>query len=217
MFLHHIAEPSDIINENTKFGYGDHIKLAKKIIGFGGYQSKYYVMNNYCKIKTVLPNIKSIYYKEDINIITIQDKANLHRRYNSNSSNNSTANNSNRSNNRTISISPFKNENNKNDSYENLKNENINNENSSKEILSNNNKSKSRFFDITKEFDIFKNDEFKNLSNIVNGALKRNLFFRKFQKYSQIPSLKELEVNYISNLYEKTNDKGIKLLLENMN
>lgn len=219
MFLHHIAEPSDIINENTKFGYGDHIKLAKRIIGFGGYQSKYYVMNNYCKIKTVLPNIKTIYFKEDTNIISIQDKSNIHRRHNSNSSNNSTANNSNRSNNRTISISPFKNENenNKNDSYENLKNENINNENNSKENLYNNNKSKSRFFDITKEFDIFKNDEFKNLSNIVNGALKRNLFFRKFQKYSQIPSLKELEVNYISNLYEKTNDKGIKLLLENMN
>ena len=219
MFLHHIAEPSDIINENTKFGYGDHIKLAKRIIGFGGYQSKYYVMNNYCKIKTVLPNIKTIYFKEDTNIISIQDKSNIHRRHNSNSSNNSTANNSNRSNNRTISISPFKNENenNKNDSYENLKDENINNENNSKENLYNNNKSKSRFFDITKEFDIFKNDEFKNLSNIVNGALKRNLFFRKFQKYSQIPSLKELEVNYISNLYEKTNDKGIKLLLENMN
>jgi hypothetical protein len=174
-------------------------------------------MNNYCKIKTVLPNIKSIYYKEDINIISIQDKGNLHRRYNSNSSNNSTANNSNRSNNRTISISPFKNDNNKNDSYENLKNENINDDNNSKEILYNNNKSKSRFFNITGEFDIFKNDEFKNLSNIVNGALKRNLFFRRFQKYSQITPLKELEVNYISNLYEKTNDNGIKLLLENMN
>ena len=71
------------------------------------------------------------------------------------------------------------------------------NDNNSKENFCNSSKSKSRFFDITEEFDIFKNDEFKNLSNIVNGALKRNLFFRRFQKYSQIPTLKELEVNYI--------------------
>ena len=32
MFIHTLAEPSDIIDENTKFGFNDHIKLAKKII-----------------------------------------------------------------------------------------------------------------------------------------------------------------------------------------
>ena len=94
-FLHYIAEPSDIINENTKFGYSDHIKLAKKIIDFGSMQSKYYVMNNYCKIKTILPNIKNIYFKEDINNVdNMKILNNNHRRNNSNSSNNSTANNS---------------------------------------------------------------------------------------------------------------------------
>ena len=30
MFLHHIAEPSDIINENTKFGYGD--QLSEQVL-----------------------------------------------------------------------------------------------------------------------------------------------------------------------------------------
>ena len=67
MFLHHIAEASDIINEYTKFGYNDHIKLAKKIIDFGSPQSKCYVMNNYCKIKTILPTIKNLYFKDNVN------------------------------------------------------------------------------------------------------------------------------------------------------
>ena len=123
MFLHQLADASDIINENTKFGYNDHIKLAKKIINYGSYQSKYYVMNNFRKVKTILPNIKNLYYKDDL-IKTL--RCNNHRRQSSNSSNNSTTNNStNRSNNRTISQSPTKNENEKNDSSENIKNENI--------------------------------------------------------------------------------------------
>lgn len=46
MFLHEIADPSDIITEDSKFGYSEHIKLAKKIIGFGSLQSQIYVRNN---------------------------------------------------------------------------------------------------------------------------------------------------------------------------
>ena len=223
MFLHHIAKASDIINENTKFGYSDHIKLAKKIIGFGSFQSKYYVMNHFSKIKTILPNIKSIYYKEDANIINTQDKNNNHRRLSSNSSNNSTTNNStNRSNNHTISVSPTKKENSKNDSSEIIKSENMLNNKTMNSNINNNmifdsfkSVKKSRFFNIGDEYDIVETFESKTLSTIAESILKRKLFFTKFKKYKQLPLLKELENNYCYNLYKNTNDSNIKLLLEN--
>ena len=217
MFLHHIAEASDIINENAKFGYSDHIKLAKKIIGFGSFQSKYYVMNNYYKLKTILPNIKSIYYNEDININEKEkEKDNCHRRQNSNSSNNSTTNNSaNISNNRTISISPSKRENNKNNSNENLNNNTLNpnlNNKLSLDIFKN--EKKSIIFNDNYKNANSKLTELKNMPKIVDGLLKRKLFFNKFKKYKFLPSLMELENNYCIKLYENTNDNDIKLLLE---
>ena len=224
-FLHYIAEPSDIINENTKFGYDDHIKLAKKIIIFGSLQSKYYVMNNYCKIKTILPNIKNIYIKKNINIVDNIKKSNnnsIHRRHISNSSNNSTTNNStNKSNNRTISHSPNKTKNTKKDSCD--KNENIFINNTLNSNIKNNldfssfkSEKKSRFFNNDNiEYENDRGYESKNISLIIDGLFQRNLFFHKFKKYKQIPSLKELENNFCFKMYEKTNDNDIKLLLEN--
>jgi hypothetical protein len=70
MFLHYLVDKNDIIAENSKFGYSEHIKLAKKIIGFGSVQSQLYVMNNSNKNKSVLPNIVTIYHKDDILIKT---------------------------------------------------------------------------------------------------------------------------------------------------
>ena len=70
MFLHHIADKNDIINDDCKFGYSDHIKLAKKIINFGSYHSKYYVKCNKYPFKTFLPSIETIYFKENIIIKT---------------------------------------------------------------------------------------------------------------------------------------------------
>ena len=208
MFLHHIAEPSDIINEKTKFGYNDHIKLAKKIIDYGSSQSKSYVMKNFCKNKTILPNIKNLYFKEDINISkAIKNYHISHRRINSNSSNNSTTNNStNRSNNRTISQSPSKKDNTKNDSSEN--------NNNNLYLSSFKSENKSRFFNNINECNE-KGFELNNMSKIIDGLFKRNLFFKQFKKYKDIPSLKELEMNYCYKIYEKTNDNDIKLLLEN--
>ena len=208
MFLHHIAEPSDIINEKTKFGYNDHIKLAKKIIDYGSSQSKSYVMKNFCQNKTILPNIKNIYFKEDINISkAIKNYHISHRRINSNSSNNSTTNNStNRSNNRTISQSPSKKDNTKNDSSEN--------NNNNLYLSSFKSENKSRFFNNINECNE-KGFELNNMSKIIDGLFKRNLFFKQFKKYKDIPSLKELEMNYCYKIYEKTNDNIIKLLLEN--
>ena len=227
-FLHYIAEPCDIINENTKFGYDDHIKLAKKIINYGSLQSKYYTINNYCKIMTILPNIKSIYIKEDICVLDNIKKYNNannninHRRHISNSSNNSTTNNStNRSNNRTISQSPNKKENTKNDSSD--KNDNLLINNTLNSNIKNNlyfssfkTEKKSRFFNSdNNEYENERGFGSKNISLIIDGLFKRNLFFHRFQKYKNMPSLKELEKDFCFKIYEKTNDNEIKLLLEN--
>ena len=223
MFLHQIADSSDIISENIKFGYNDHIKLAKKIINYGSFQSKCYIMNNCSKIKTILPNIKNLYSKEET-IITKKIKKKNHRRNNSNSSNNSTENNSfNKSNNRTISLSPSKKETSKNNSSEKINYENKNN--ILKDELNLNNSSfgsfksdkKPRFFNnnINKENNDDKGYESKNISYIIDNLLKRNLFFNKFKNYKQLPSLKELEFDFCLKIYEKTKDKDIKLLLEN--
>ena len=217
MFLHHLADASDIINENTKFNYNDHIKLAKKIIDFGNEKTKRMVMNKTFKFKSILPNIKNIYAKDKMNIIIKDVKkcndSNHHFRLNSNSSNNSTDNNSiNKSNNRTLSHSPTNKENNKNDSY---------NKNDTQIILNNNNNlnifpfksyNKSRFFDIS--IDNEAHYENKNIDNIIDGLLKRKLFFYKFRDYREI-SLENLEKDFCEKIYEKTKDEEIKLLLEN--
>ena len=104
MFLHYIADKNDIIADNSKFGYSEHIKLAKKIIGFGSLQSQLYVINNTKNKKSILPSIVTIYHKDDILI-----KTQNHRRKRSNGSNasNSSLNNfnNNDSNNRTRSSS----------------------------------------------------------------------------------------------------------------
>ncbi len=86
-FLHYIADEENCINEKTKFGYSEHIKLAKKIIVFGSTKSKNYVSN--CKVpaKPMLPTIKTIYFKEDIVAKSLN-----HRRQLSSSSGGSTKN-----------------------------------------------------------------------------------------------------------------------------
>ena len=122
MFLHKIAKPSDVIDERTKFGYNDHIKLAKKIISFGSPKSISYISNNSLYYKnTVFPNIKTIYEKEDYNSNNIS-----HQRNDSNLSSGSTANNtSNRSNNQNLSNSLSEE---KDKAEENISKEEINDE-----------------------------------------------------------------------------------------
>ena len=225
MFLHHMAEPSDIIDENTKFGYNEHINLAKNIVGFGSLQSKYYVANNnYAPISTVFPNIKSIYSKEDSITKNI-----IHLRQNSNLSNNSTNNSSNRSNTRNMSESSSK-EKDKN-SNKSLKDKiNINFNNNSDDFNDDNDndddnetsfdcftsRKKSRFFN---NINIGFNDDYiyesKNLTYIVNNLCRRMAFFNYFRKFNQSEFMKSLEINYCLNLYKETKDNDIKLLLEN--
>lgn len=218
MFLHYMAEPSDIIDENTKFGYNEHINLAKKIVGFGSLQSKYYVSNNsYGLISTVLPNIRSIYSKDD-NIT----KNIIHVRHNSNLSNNSTNNSSNRSNTRNMSESSSK-EKDKN-SNKNLKDIINFNNNSDNDYDDDNeteydcfsSKKKSRFFN---NINIGYNDDYiyqsKNLIYIVNNLCRRTSFFNYFKKFNQGEFIKSLEINYCMNVYKETKDNEIKLLLDN--
>jgi hypothetical protein len=216
MFLHHVADSNDIINENTKFNYNDHIKLAKKIIDYGNEKNKLMIMNKTFKLKSILPNIKNIYVKNKMNISIKNifegcNDSNHHSRLNSNSSNNSTANNStNRSNNRTISHSPQKNENSKNDSY---------NKNDAQIILNNNNGSnifpikkqkKSRFFEIYQESD----NKIKDLTYLVDSLIDRKLFFIKFRNHKGI-SLENLEKDLCKKIFEKSKDEEIKSILEN--
>lgn len=218
MFLHYMAEPSDIIDENTKFGYNEHINLAKKIVGFGSLQSKYYVSNNsYGLISTVLPNIRSIYSKDDSITKNI-----THVRRNSNLSNNSTNNSSNRSNTRNMSESSSK-EKDKN-SNKNLKDIINFNNNSDNDYDDDNeteydcfsSKKKSRFFN---NINIGYNDDYiyqsKNLIYIVNNLCRRMSFFNYFKKSNQGEFIKSLEINYCMNAYKETKDNEIKLLLDN--
>ena len=218
MFLHHMAQPSDIIDENTKFGYNEHINLAKNIVGFGSLQSKFYVANNSnALISTVLPNIKSIYSKEDDTTKNI-----IHLRKNSNLSNNSTNISSNRSNTRNVSESSSK-EKDKNSNKSLKDNINFNNNNNSDNDDDNeteldcfSSRKKSRFFN---NINIGYNDDYiyesKNLTYIVNNLCRRMAFFNYFRKFNQSEFIKSLEINYCMNLYKETNDNEIKLLFDN--
>ena len=87
-FMHHFADKNkDIVINDIKFGYSEHINLAKKIIGFGTQKSFNYIQIHYNdKIKHILPDIRNIYSIQHIN-----DKNKNHRRkISSSSSNNST-------------------------------------------------------------------------------------------------------------------------------
>ena len=212
MFMHHMANPADIIDENTKFNYNDHIKLAKKIIDYENEKNKRNVLNKTFKFKSILPNIKYIYSKEKIDIY-LQDykeciNNNHHFRQNSNSSNNSTANNSlNKSNNRTLSHSPKNKENNKNKNETQINNLKLN-------IFDSKSRNKSRFFDIYDNIENT-NQENKNLFYIANSLINRKIFFEQFKDYNKEISFEKLEKDLCKKLYEKTKDEKIKSLLEN--
>ena len=212
MFMHHMANPADIIDENTKFNYNDHIKLAKKIIDYENEKNKRNVLNKTFKFKSILPNIKYIYSKEKIDIYLQDSKEcinnNHHFRQNSNSSNNSTANNSlNKSNNRTLSHSPKNKENNKNKNETQINNLKLN-------IFDSKSRNKSRFFDIYDNIENT-NQENKNLFYIANSLINRKIFFEQFKDYNKEISFEKLEKDLCKKLYEKTKDEKIKSLLEN--
>ena len=68
MFLHSIANENDILGAGSKFGYSEHIKLAKEIINFNSIKTKTSILSMVIPFRTVLPNIKS--KSSEIGIIT---------------------------------------------------------------------------------------------------------------------------------------------------
>ena len=166
MFLHHFADKNDIINDGSKFGYSDHIKLAKKIINFGSYNSKFYIKCNKYPFKTFLPNIETIYFKENIII-----KANNHRRNITNLSNISTSSDDNDTDNEQK-----KSNENKNGSKDELI---LIEQNKSDNIIKNNNnimfksKNKSRFYNNKIVHNIHNNNDFNIYKIIIDNVLTK--------------------------------------------
>ena len=225
MFLHEIADPPDIITEDSKFGYSEHIKLAKKIIGFGSLQSQIYVRNNANKKKTALPTIATIYQKNDILM-----KTKNHRRKKSNDNKNLSVynNNSNNTINDTQSSSNSFHSNSSNDINLNE----INNENKdlsfnslfNEEGVINNNlntlfksKKKSRFDFANNNKENDKNKKEKSnvpkiVQEIVDELSLRVSFFIPLNKY--VP-LKNLEIEFCNKLYNKTKNEELKNIITN--
>ena len=217
MFLHYLVDKSDIIAENSKFGYSEHIKLAKKIIGFGSVQSQLYVMKNSNKNKSVLPNIVTIYHKDDILI-----KTKNHRRKKSNESEDNSLNNSNNntssSSNDSIrnSINEFENK----DKKENLINNNIKALNEEKLNLLYKGRNQSRFDFANNSINLYNNNNNNNDVNVlkvtqdlIDDLSSRMAFFIQFNK--NIP-LSKLEYEYCNNIYIKSKNDELKKIIENL-
>ena len=215
MFLHYLVDKSDIIAENSKFGYSEHIKLAKKIIGFGSVQSQLYVMKNSNKNKSVLPNIVTIYHKDDILI-----KTKNHRRKKSNESEDNSLNNSNNntssSSNDSIrnSINEFENK----DKKENLINNNIKTLNEENLNLLYKGRNQSRFDFANNSINLYNNNNndinvLKVTQDLIDDLSSRMAFFIQFNK--NIP-LSKLEYEYCNNIYIKSKNDELKKIIENL-
>ena len=221
MFLHEIANINDIITENTKFGYTEHIKLAKEIIGYGSIRSQMYIRNHTNKNRTVLPNISTIYQKN--NIIA---KTQNHRRENSNE-NNSMNNLNNNSNNVMQSSSNsfhsnssysrnYNNENNDNKEisvYSSLNEEfNKNNINS---LFKSKNKSRFDFVNNNKDINKYKNEKIyvpEIIKDVVDELSSRISLFIPMNKYKPI---KNLEINFCNNILSKVKNENLKNIITN--
>jgi hypothetical protein len=207
-FMHYLADnKNDIIINDIKFGYSEHINLAKKIIGFGTIKSFEYIKNNYdAKIKHILPDIRHIYSIQHIN-----DKNKNHRRQPSTSSNNSTNSSANNS---IKSCNTF-------NSLNNNINEFIN------EFLDDDNNDQTVNITCEKPLEVKKEEkieekkpkaflfENKNVKKIIDGLLIRKSFFRKFEKYEFGKSLfHKFEIEFCKNFFNNNEDEIIKSIIE---
>ena len=213
MFLHYLVDKNDIIAENSKFGYSEHIKLAKKIIGFGSVQSQLYVMNNSNKNKSVLPNIVTIYHKDDILI-----KTKNHRRKKSNESEDNSLNNSNNNtssssnDSKRNSISEFENK----EKKENLINNCINILNEENLNLLYKGRNQSRFDFANNSINLNNSNDdnvLKVTQNLIDDLSSRIAFFIQFNK--NIP-LSKLEYEYCNNIYKNSKNDELKRIIQNL-
>ena len=214
MFLHYIADQSDIIAENIKFGYSEHIKLAKKIIEFGSIKSRLYVINNANNYNSILPNIVTIYKKDDILL-----KTQNHRRKKSNRSEKS-LNKSNNSINNVNDISQIttrsssKSSKSFNDEIkdQNKKNEFFN-ENNTNIINSNKlyeSRNHSRFDFVNMNINRNYNNN-KITQDLINELSSRLAFFIQFSKNI---SMDIVEMNFCQNIYKNNKNDELKNLIE---
>lgn len=197
-FLHYLADnKNDIVINDIKFGYSEHINLAKKIIDFGSLKSFEYIKKNYnLNIKHILPDIRNIYSIQHIN-----DKNKNHRRKSSASSNNSTNSSA-------------------NNSYSSIDN---NISEFIKEFLDDDNDDKNIDIEcdkiVEKEIEENKPKSFifenKNIHNIIDGLLKRKTFFKRFEKYEFGKSLfRKFEIDFCKDSLDKTGDEQINNIIE---
>jgi hypothetical protein len=216
MFLHYIADQRDIIAENIKFGYSEHIKLAKKIIEFGSIRSRLYVINNANNYNSILPNIVTIYKKDDILL-----KTQNHRRKKSNRSEKS-LNKSNNSINNVNDISQIttrssskssksfndeiKDQNKKNEFF----NENNTNIINSNKLYESRNHSRFDFVNINMNINENCNNN-KMIQDLINELTSRLAFFIQFSKNI---SMDLVEMNFCQNLYKNNNNNELGNLIE---
>ena len=219
MFLHQLADKNDIINESSKFVYSDHKRLAKKIINFGSYNSKYYVKINKYPLKTILPNIETIYFKENIII-----KTRNHRRNISDLSNKSTSSDDNDSNQKLINEKKidFKGK-----LYLLLRNSINNKNNNNLSVKSKNNinynnivfksKNQSRFYNNSNINCKYLNDN--NISNNNNFKIIIDSILTEYPLQLNLCinnniNIKKYDYNFCLKLYNKTKDIEVLKLIE---
>ena len=198
MFLHSLANENDILGAGSKFGYSEHIKLAKEIINYNSQKTRHYIMNMVIPFRTVLPNIRSIYVKDATINIT---------------------NNNNMSN--TISKGI-----NESDVKQIMNNKTMNyydsNNSSQTKDYSNNNvlfkyRERSRFFNDKsnnkKNKDVNENIP-DTILNLIDELFLRFPFFKQFDKFL---SLKKYELGYCKSKYQNINDSWFDFIFKNTN
>ena len=192
MFIHELADDNDVLGINSKFGYSEHIKLAKKIINYDSLFTQNYISNLKLNFHTILPKITVIYSKEEINIKDLlkDDKRTVSTlSMTSQSSKKSSSSNYNELN--SLKIETSLNQLFKSKKYSRF----YNNENII--TINNNNDEVPEFF-----------------KKIINNILFRYSFFYQFNK---LISFDDLVKNYFNSLYKtNNNDKWFCYLYNNL-
>ena len=192
MFIHELANDNDVLGINSKFGYSEHIKLAKKIINYDSLFTQNYISNLKLNFHTILPKITVIYSKEEINIKDLlkDDKRTVSTlSMTSQSSKKSSSSNYNELN--SLKIETSLNQLYKSKKYSRF----YNNENII--TINNNNDEVPEFF-----------------KKIINNILFRYSFFYQFNK---LISFDDLVKNYFNSLYKtNNNDKWFCYLYNNL-
>ena len=180
MFIHELADNDDVLGINSKFGYSEHIKLAKKIINYDSILTKKYINGLNITYHTELPNIKSIYLKEDL----VNNNSELDFKQTRSDSTSSETSYTSHNSSTSIDNSDIRNFSNNNPIFKLYK--------------------KSRFFSSNDNEIEIENDNNNNELDIFNtiiiNLLLRYPFFNKFNDY--IP-LNKMELEYCVNLSKK--------------